>query len=225
MRVLVPAPARPPLWHHTCSSSRLWRRVFARFRSHRPSLAPPPHSALHTRSLHAGARKPPPALVTFDCTGTVIEQICSTGFIYKSALMEVARGGSHATEVEAIQIQAIEDAFREVYKKATELEPCFGAGVESSEAWWRHVVGDTLVKAGTPPAVLEAHLSDAFDELYWRTFLRKECWRLIPGTEETLQALDDWRLAQPNGQRMAMGVISNWDEVRHIEASVKYFDD
>ena len=97
---------------------------------------------------------------------------------------------------------------------AAEAHPCFGAGCLSSEAWWRGVVEATIVGAAGPdvfPALAPA-LPPAFNELFGSTFVSALGWRPLPSALESLQALSDWRAAQPAARRPCVGVISNWDE-------------
>ncbi|KAL1507367.1 hypothetical protein AB1Y20_008213 [Prymnesium parvum] len=160
----------------------------------------------------ASAQPPPPALLTFDCTGTLFVPRLSVGALYKAALVDAAAAGPHAAAAGALDPDALSRAFGEAYAQAERVWPCFGAGALPSAEWWRQVVRQTFERAGAPVATLEALLPEAFDALYHRVFVSTESWRLTEGAEETLRALSEWRQAQPEGERMAVGVISNWDE-------------
>ena len=153
-----------------------------------------------------------PALITFDCTGTLFEPRESVGSLYKAAMLEAAADGPHAAAAAALHIGTLNGAFASAYKEAEERQPCFGAGVVSSETWWLHVVRTTLERAGAPKPTIDALLQDAFDALYHRVFVSEDSWRLTPGAEEALRALCAWRGAQVEGERTALGVVANWDE-------------
>ena len=158
----------------------------------------------------------PPALITFDFTGTLFEPRSSVGVLYRQVICaEAARESAACGEAaDSLSVAALDAAFRSAYAAAAEAHPCFGAGCLSSEAWWRGVVEATIVGAAGPdvfPALAPA-LPPAFDELFGSTFVSAQGWRPLPSALESLQALSDWRAAQPAARRPCVGVISNWDE-------------
>ena len=157
-----------------------------------------------------------PALITFDFTGTLFEPRSTVGKIYRQVLCtEAARESAACGEAaDSLSVAALDAAFRSAYAAAAEAHPCFGAGSLSSEVWWRGVVESTIVGAAGPdvfPALASA-LPLAFDELFGSTFVSAQGWRPLPSALESLQALSDWRAAQPAARRPCVGVISNWDE-------------
>ena len=158
----------------------------------------------------------PPALITFDFTGTLFEPRSSVGVLYRQVICaEAARESAACGEAaDSLSVAALDAAFRSAYAAADEAHPCFGAGCLSSEAWWRGVVEATIVGAAGPdvfPALAPA-LPPAFDELFGSTFVSAQGWRPLPSALESLQALSEWRAAQPAARRPCVGVISNWDE-------------
>ena len=158
----------------------------------------------------AAAMRPPPALVTFDCTGTLFDTRSSVGFQYKAAVVDVSRrkGGFKAASA-ALDESALDAAFGGAYGKASTARPNFGAGVCSSYDWWRAVVEETFSGAGLPADACEALLPDAFEELFHQTFVTRKGWHLTPHAARVLAELD---AARGDAGAMNVGVISNWDE-------------
>jgi putative hydrolase of the HAD superfamily len=162
-------------------------------------------------SIVAGAHLAPlPALVTFDCTGTLFEPTASIGAIYKAALADAAGSDSlHSAAAAALDTSALDRCFGAAYSRAARERPCFGAGVCSSRRWWRDVVTASYSDAGLSADALDELVPRAFEVLFDETFCSREGFRLLPHVEPALRSLRD---AQPDGARMALGVISNWDD-------------
>ena len=104
--------------------------------------------------------EPRPALVTFDCTGTLFEPTASIGTLYGRAIVDAANavGAPCGTWADAdVLAPALDRAFGEAYTEQMGVAPCFGARdpryVSSSREWWRAVVESTFTRAGVPSSV------------------------------------------------------------------------
>ena len=168
----------------------------------------------------AGGASTRPALVTFDCTGTLFEPVARIGVLYKRAAVAEAWKASLARAVaaEALDEDALSAAFRSAFAEADRERPCFGAGACSSEDWWHPVVERTFAAAAAESAgcsedALRPLLPGAFRTLYHETFVSRAGWRLRPHAADTLSALSAWREARPASETdLKVGVVSNWDD-------------
>lgn len=91
-----------------------------------------------------------PALITFDCTGTLFEPRYSVGALYKEALCAEAAKLSPACLEAASSISeaSLNEAFRLAYGATASRHPCFGAvDAMTSEEWWWGVVEATMLAA------------------------------------------------------------------------------
>ena len=184
--------------------------------SMRPTTASCARRALATLAASSvTAALPPPALVTFDCTGTIFTPTKPIGQIYKAALVRAAAqptNQQHRPAVAALDAEAIDGAFRAAYKRVASERPCFGAGVCTSRRWWLDVVTASYEGAGLGAGARDALLGLAFDSLFDDVFCTREGFELLPHVEAALRRLKALRDAQPDGERMRLGVISNWDD-------------
>lgn len=168
----------------------------------------------------AGGASTRPALVTFDCTGTLFEPVARIGVLYKRAAVAEAWKASLARAVaaEVLDEDALSAAFRSAFAEADRERPCFGAGACSSEDWWHPVVERTFAAAAAESAgcsedALRPLLPGAFRTLYHETFVSRAGWRLRPHAADTLSALSAWREARPASETdLKVGVVSNWDD-------------
>ena len=158
-------------------------------------------------------------MCTFDCTGTLFEPVASIGALYKRALVAEAAKAGHGADAEAVEELALDSAFGEAYAEADASRPCFGAGMCTSEEWWRPVVEQTVIKAAQisprcqSTARLEPLLPGAFEALFHETFVSRAGWRLRPHASEALEAISTWRRARrASVPDIKVVVLSNWDE-------------
>ena len=152
----------------------------------------------------------PPALLTFDFTGTLAGLRAGPGKLYKESLLAAAATTSLRAEAAELNEAALDRAFRTAYGEAEKQRPCFGAGVCSSEAWWYEVVEQTFALAGLRSAAADCLLPDTFDALYRRVFASEAAWELRPHAAAALEHVGRWRGA--DGARVKLGVVSNWDD-------------
>ena len=180
-------------------------------------------AALASTTAAMSVARSPPALVTFDFTGTLCDPKTSVGRAYKDCIIEVASSAAlHerallTTTVTSLDEAALSRAFGAAYRAADESKPCFGYGERGgSREWWLEVVSATLSNGGLKSDVLEFVLPAAFERLYSRVYASAEGWQVKPHSAECLQMLNEWREAQrreggPGGD-LKIGVLSNWDD-------------
>ena len=155
-----------------------------------------------------------PSLITFDCTGTLFQPSAPVGALYKRAV--VAEGWkvglAAAAIAEALDEEMLCNAFASAYAAADAARPCFGAGMCTSEEWWRPVVHSTIINAAHGSASeVQPLIAGAFDTLFRETFVSQSGWALCPHAREALEAITDWR-RQDSEPDVMLGVISNWDD-------------
>jgi putative hydrolase of the HAD superfamily len=125
--------------------------------------------------------------ITFDAGGTLLYPFPSVGHVYAEVM---ARHGLHLDSGD------LDQGFRRAWKQA-HATPRVGVSEESEKQWWRKMVIETLRGLEEPKD---------FDRLFedlWGAFACPTRWKMFPGTEETLDAL------QKQGYRLAL--LSNWD--------------
>ena len=183
------------------------------------TTAGPRLRTLRRRSSSMLTHGEPPALITFDFTGTLAEPRFSVGSLYREVVCAAAtaHGEAACQAAASLSAEGLTAAFKKAYGSATVARPCFGAGSPpmSSEEWWRGVVEATVTGAADGPeasAALRPVLPPAFAELFGETFVSEEGWRPMPHALETLRALSEYRSAQPEESRLRVGVLSNWDD-------------
>jgi putative hydrolase of the HAD superfamily len=128
-------------------------------------------------------------VVTFDAAGTLIETSRSIGEIYA----EVAAASGAA--LDPVRLQA---GFRAAWKELDPPAEVAGPRLDDDRDWWKKMVRLTFQHAGAQVQDFERY----FDRLYDH-FTSPGIWVLLPRVAQTLAELE--------GRRVRLGVISNFD--------------
>lgn len=141
-------------------------------------------------NVRAQEVKGQPGVIFFDAAGTLIRLVRPVGWYYAET------AGDHGLNVEP---EAMESAFRAVWRASPHRPPSAGARKDDDRPWWRAIALETLHRATSPPPEFDG--GAWFEDLYER-FARPGVWTLYEDVAPSLTAL---------ATRSRLAVISNFD--------------
>ena len=129
--------------------------------------------------------------ITLDVGHTLLFPHPSVGHVYTRV------GNHHGMQIDARAVEVLFPKHWERCQLAT-TGLIYGTTHEEALDFWHRVNHGVLTDMGVPTAQLQPFVADLY-----ATFGRAECWRVNPDLQDLLHACQD--------QRIAVGIISNWD--------------